>query len=61
MYFIVVNPVATPTTASSIALTGVGSATTATVLNESRTIPISNGTILDSFGAFAVHIYVVAK
>jgi hypothetical protein len=61
MYFIVVNPIATPTTAASITLTGLGGATKATVLNEGRTVPISNGTISDSFGAFAVHIYVVAK
>jgi hypothetical protein len=61
MYFIVVNPIATPTTASAITLTGVGSATSATVLNENRTVPITGGAISDSFGAFAVHIYVVAK
>jgi hypothetical protein len=61
MYFIVVNPVATVTTASSIALTGVGAATAATVLNENRTVPISGGKISDGFAAFGVHIYVVAS
>ncbi len=57
-YFIVVNPVATPITAS-IALTVPGSPASATVYRESRTVPVSSGTIRDTFGAFAVHIYVV--
>ena len=61
MYFIVVNPIATVTTASSIVLTGVGAATTATVLNESRTVAIAGGKISDSFAAFGAHIYAVAK
>jgi hypothetical protein len=60
MYFITVNPIATPATAT-LTLTGTGAATTATVLNENRTVPVTAGKISDSFGAFAGHIYVVAK
>jgi hypothetical protein len=60
MYFFVVNPVAT-TQAATIALTGTGNATIATVLNENRTVSISAGTITDTFAAFTTHVYVVAK
>jgi hypothetical protein len=60
MYFIAVNPVTT-TQNTTLTLTGTGSATVATVLGESRTVPISGGKITDSFASHEVHIYVVGK
>jgi hypothetical protein len=48
-------------TNAAITLTGVDTATSASVFNESRTVTLANGTLTDTFGAFAVHIYVVAK
>jgi hypothetical protein len=58
MYFIAVNPVTT-TQDVTVTLTGVGAATTASVLGESRTVNIAAGKIIDSFSSFAVHVYVV--
>ncbi len=43
----------------TIALSGIGSATSATVYGENRTVPISSNTITDNFGPYAVHIYQV--
>jgi hypothetical protein len=43
----------------AIALHGTGSATSATVYGENRTVQISNDTITDNFGPYAVHIYQV--
>jgi hypothetical protein len=60
-YFIVVNPVGTAMASASITLTGVGAATSATVFNGSRQVPLTGGSLTDSFGAFGVNIYVVAK
>jgi hypothetical protein len=48
-------------TNAAITLTGVDTATSASVFNESRTVTLANGKLTDTFGAFAVHIYVVAK
>lgn len=60
-YFFVVNPQNATVSSANITLTGVGSAATATVFNESRSVPLSSGTLTDSFGPYAVHIYVVPK
>jgi hypothetical protein len=43
----------------TIALSGIGSATSATVYGEHRTVAISNNTITDNFGPYAIHIYQV--
>jgi hypothetical protein len=57
-YFFVLN--LSPTASHQIiALSGVGSATSATVYGENRTVQISGGTISDNFGPYAVHIYQV--
>jgi hypothetical protein len=59
-YFIAVNPVTT-TQSTTLTLTGIGAATTATVLGESRTVSIAGGKITDSFASHEVHIYVVGN
>lgn len=61
MHFIVVNPMKTAVTNANLSLSGVGTATKAVVFNESRTVSLSDGKLSDSFGPYAVHIYVVAK
>ena len=43
----------------AIRLRGIGSAASATVYGENRTVPISGSTITDNFGPYAVHIYQV--
>ena len=60
-YFFVVNTKQPTLTNAVITLTGVDTATSASVLNESRTVTLANGKLTDTFGAFAVHIYVVAQ
>lgn len=60
-YFFVVNPRNATASNARVTLTGIGSATSATVYNESRTVAISSGALTDTFGPYAVHIYVVAK
>jgi hypothetical protein len=60
-YFIVVNPVGTAMTGASITLTGVGASASATVFNSSRQVAVTGGSFSDTFGPFAVNIYVVAK
>ena len=60
-YFFVVNTKGSTLTNASVTFTGAGAATSATVLNESRSLPLSNGKLTDTFGPFAVHVYVVAK
>jgi len=60
-YFFVVNTKQPTLTNAAITLTGVDAATSASVFNESRTVTLANGKLIDTFGAFAVHIYVVAK
>lgn len=59
-YFFVLNMSNSSLNAQSITLSGV-TATTATVYQENRTIPISGGTITDNFGPYAVHIYRVSR
>ncbi len=56
-----VNPVGTAMASASITLTGVGAATSATLFNGSRQVALTGGAFTDSFGPFAVNIYVVAK
>jgi len=58
-YFLVVNTKIDTLTNASITLSGVDIATSASVFNESRTVTLTNGTLADTFGPFAVHIYVV--
>jgi hypothetical protein len=60
-YFFVINTKQGTLTNAAITLTGVGTATSASVFNESRTVTLANGKLADTFGAFALHIYVVAK
>jgi len=58
-YFIVVNLSGNTHNASSIALTGIGAAVSATVYGEARSVPISGNAISDDFAPYAVHIYVL--
>jgi hypothetical protein len=44
-------------TTATISVPNTGSATSATVLNESRSVGLSGGTLTDSFGPYQVHIY----
>jgi hypothetical protein len=60
-YFIVVNPIGTAMASASITLTGVGTATTARLLDGSRSVALSNGSFTDAFAPFGVNIYVVAQ
>ena len=57
-FFFVVNPAGDPVSAT-VSLSGIGAATSATVMNENRTVSISSGALTDQFGPFAVHIYVI--
>jgi hypothetical protein len=59
-YFFVLNTTnaALPGPAT-ITLSGVGGATTATVYGESRSVSLANGSFTDTFGPYALHIYVV--
>ena len=57
-YFFAVNTGSTSLRAS-ISLTGIGTATSASVYSESRSVTISSGTITDDFAPYDVHIYVV--
>jgi hypothetical protein len=58
-YFFVLNLSPQAADHQTIALRGTGSATSATVYGENRTVQISNDTITDNFGPYAVHIYQV--
>jgi Beta-galactosidase len=58
-YFIVLNLSSSAQNARTIALSGIGAASSASVFGEARTVPISAATIDDSFAPYAVHIYVV--
>jgi hypothetical protein len=58
-YFVVVNMTNTTLSNQSITMTGVGSATSAAVQGESRTVAVNNGTLTDSFAPYSVHIYAV--
>jgi hypothetical protein len=53
----VLNLSATRARDQVIRLTGAGSATSAAVYGEHRSVPVSGGTITDSFGPYALHIY----
>lgn len=56
-YFFVLNLSDSTLNNQTIQLGGIGSATTATVLEENRAVPITNETITDNFSPYAVHIY----
>ncbi len=56
-YIFVLNASYNAKSGQTIVLTGIGSATQATVYGESRTVPISSGVITDDFGPHAIHIY----
>jgi len=58
-YFFVLNLSPQAADHQTIALRGTGPAASATVYGENRTVQISNDTITDSFGPYAVHIYQV--
>lgn len=58
-YFFVLNLSPRAVNHQVIALRGIGSAASATVYGENRTVPISGNTIADNFGPYAVHIYQV--
>jgi len=58
-YFFVLNLSPQAADHQIIALRGTGSAASATVYGENRTVQISDGTITDNFGPYAVHIYQV--
>jgi hypothetical protein len=60
-YFFVINTQGTTISNASIALRGVGSAQSATVYGESRSVSLSSGALTDTFGPFALHIYFVAQ
>ena len=49
-YFFVLNPSPRAVNHQTISLRGIGSAASATVYGENRTVPISGNTITDSFG-----------
>ena len=58
-YFFVLNLSPKAVGHQTIALRGIGSATSATVYGENRTVKISGNAITDDFGPYAVHIYQV--
>jgi hypothetical protein len=58
-YFFVLNLSPRAVDHQTIALSGIGSATSAAVYGENRTVQISSNTITDNFGPYAIHIYQV--
>ncbi len=56
-YFFVLNLSARTVSHQQIKLTGIGSAASATVYGENRTVSITNAAITADFGPYAVHIY----
>jgi hypothetical protein len=58
-YFFAVNTGSASLSHVSIALTGIGSASSASVYSESRSVSISGGALVDDFAPYDVHIYVV--
>jgi len=58
-YFFVLNLSPRAADHQVITLRGIGSASSAAVYGENRTVPVSGGTITDSFGPYAIHIYQV--
>jgi hypothetical protein len=57
-YYVVFN-YSNGTVTQQVALKGAGSAGSATVQGESRSVALSNGTFTDTFAPYQVHIYVV--
>ena len=58
-YFFALNLSDTAVSGQPIKLTGIGSAAFATVYGENRKLQVFNGTVVDNFGPYAVHIYQV--
>jgi hypothetical protein len=58
-YVIAINTSFAARPGQTISLTGVGSAATATVFGEARSLPISGGKLVDDFDAYAPHVYVI--
>ena len=56
-YFFVLNLSDATARDQAIHLSGTGSAASAAVYGEHRSVPVSGGTITDSFGPYAIHIY----
>lgn len=56
-YFFVVNLTGSTKNNQQISLNGIGSANSANVYQENRSVSISDNTITDNFGPYAVHIY----
>jgi hypothetical protein len=59
MYFIVLNTSGAPLSNARVRLHGVGSADSAAVQAERRTVDVNGGVITDNFAPHAVHVYVV--
>lgn len=60
-YFFVLNTRSNAVAGATVRFTGIGDATNATVLKESRSVTLAGGTLTDSFASYAVHIYVVSN
>jgi hypothetical protein len=58
-YYFVLNATNVDQGTATITLSGTGSAASATVFGESRSVPIAGGRITDAFGPYAVHVYQV--
>jgi hypothetical protein len=58
-YFFVLNTTNVDQGTATVSLTGTGGASSATVHGESRSVTISGGHVTDSFGPYALHIYLV--
>jgi len=58
-YFIVLNLSDNSIVNQKISVSGVGTASTASVYGESRSVAISAGVVTDNFGPYVVHIYQV--
>jgi len=56
-YFFVLNLSPTARSAQTLSFSGVGAATSAEVVGEGRSVPVSGGRVVDDFGPYAVHVY----
>jgi len=60
-YFFVLNLSRATLKDQLVKMTGIGSATSAAVYGENRTVAIHAGTIIDNFGPYAIHIYEIPQ
>jgi hypothetical protein len=60
-YVFVLNTKETVERKARVQLTGIGNATSADVLDESRAITLKNGILTDDFGPYAVHVYTIER